>query len=167
MRACLREKQTSERTLVKDLTAGDIMEASVITVDEDMTVQELAELLAKKKISGAPVVDDKNRVVGIVSEGDLVSLDADIHFPHYIQFLDSVIFLESMKKFEERLRKTAATRVKQIMTTDVVSVQKDAPLHEVATLMTDRRINRLPVLDGDVLVGIVTRANLVRSMSAG
>lgn len=150
---------------MNDLTAGDIMESDVITVSADMTVQELAELLSKKKISGAPVVDDQKRVVGIVSESDLVSLDADIHFPHYIQFLDSVIFLESVKKFEERLRKTAATRIKQIMTVDVATAQKDTPLHEVATMMTDRGINRLPVLDGDVLVGIVTRASLVRSMT--
>lgn len=141
------------------------MESDVVTVSEDMTVQELAELLSRKKISGAPVVDNANRVVGIVSEGDLVTLDADIHFPHYIQFLDSVIFVESVKKFEDRLRKTAATRVRQIMTTDVIAVQKDTPLHEVATLMADRHVNRLPVLDGDLLVGIVTRANLVRSMS--
>ncbi|MEK7816820.1 MAG: CBS domain-containing protein [Actinomycetota bacterium] len=119
----------------------------------------------QKNISGAPVVDDQKRVVGIVSESDLVSLDADIHFPHYIQFLDSVIFLESVKKFEERLRKTAATRIGQIMTTDVVTVQKDTPLHEVATMMTDMGVNRLPVLDGDVLAGIVTRASLVRSMT--
>ena len=111
------------------------------------------------------MVDDQKRVVGIVSESDLVSLDADIHFPHYIQFLDSVIFLESVKKFEERLRKTAATRIGQIMTTDVVTVQKDTPLHEVATMMTDMGVNRLPVLDGDVLAGIVTRASLVRSMT--
>ena len=150
---------------MNDLTAGDIMESDVITVSADMTVQELAELLSKKKISGAPVVDDQKRVVGIVSESDLVSLDADIHFPHYIQFLDSVIFLESVKKFEERLRKTAATRIGQIMTTDVVTVQKDTPLHEVATMMTDMGVNRLPVLDGDVLAGIVTRASLVRSMT--
>lgn len=148
-----------------DITASDIMETDVITIREDASVQQLAEMLAERKISGVPVIDDDRRIVGVVSEGDLVALDADIHFPHYIQFLDSVIFLESMKKFEERLRKTAATRVDQIMTTDVVTVQKDAPLHEVATLMTERQVNRLPVVDGDVLVGIITRANVVKAMS--
>jgi CBS domain-containing protein len=150
---------------VDELTAADIMQTNVVTVRSDASVQELAELLARKKISGVPVVDDENRVVGVVSEGDLVALDADIHFPHYIQFLDSVIFLESMKKFDERLRKAAAAEVGQIMTTDVETVQKNTSIEEAATLMTDKGINRLPVVDGDVLVGIVTRADLVKAMA--
>lgn len=147
------------------LTAADIMQKNVVTVNEDATMQELAELLSKNRISGVPVVDDNNRVVGIATEGDLVTIDADIHFPHYIQFLDSVIFLESVKKFDERLRKAAAYRVREIMTTEVVTVQQDEPVESIATLMTDKEINRVPVLDGDVLVGIVTRADLVRAMS--
>jgi len=150
---------------LKDLTAADIMKKNVVTVRKDTTVEDLAKLLSKHKISGAPVVNDDNQIVGIVSEEDLVSLDADIHFPHYFQFLDSVIFLESTKKFEERVRKAAATAVADIMITDVITVQKDTPAHEVATVMTDRKVNRLPVLDRDVLVGIITRADLVRAIS--
>lgn len=141
------------------------MVKDVITIEEDASVQELAELLSRERISGVPVVDSQRRVVGIVSEGDLVSVDADIHFPHYIQFLDSVIFLESMKKFDERIRKAAAIEVGQIMTTDVITVQVDTPVSELATIMTDKEINRLPVLDGDVLAGIATRADVVRSMA--
>lgn len=141
------------------------MQKDVVTVKEEATMQELAELLSINRISGVPVVDGENRVVGIATEGDLVAIDADIHFPHYIQFLDSVIFLESVKKFDERLRKAAAYRVREIMSTEVVSVQQDEKLEKVATLMTDNEINRLPVLDGDVLVGIVTRADVVRAMS--
>ena len=152
---------------MKDLTAADIMQPNVVTVKEDTSVRELAELLSKKKISGAPVVDDQNRVVGIVSEGDLVLQDADIHFPHYIELLGNIIYLESVKKYEERLRKVAAASVSEIMTTDVISVQKGASVHEVATLMTDKKVNRLPVLDGNILVGIVTRADLVRAVSKG
>jgi CBS domain-containing protein len=144
-----------------ELTVSDIMQKDVVTINGDASVQELV----KKKVSGVPVVDDRKRVIGIVTEGDLVSLDADIHFPHYIQFLDSVIFLESMKKFDERIRKAAAALVSQIMTTDVITVQLDTPISKAATLMTDRRINRLPVVDGDVLVGIITRADLVRAMA--
>lgn len=152
---------------MNDLTAADIMRSPVFTVKEDDSVQELAALLAKKKISGAPVLNNQNRVVGIVSEGDLVSQDADIHFPHYIELLGNIIYLESVKKYEERLEKAAASSVRDIMTTDVVTVQKDSELHEIATLMTERQVNRLPVLDGDVLIGIITRADVVRAMSKG
>lgn len=148
---------------MEDLTAAEIMQPEVITINEDATVQELAKLLAKKKISGAPVVDDLNRVVGIVSEGDLVSIDADIHFPHYIELLGNIIYLESIKKYEERLEKAAAGEVRDIMTTDVLTVQNDTPLSEVATLMIDKQVNRVPVVDGDVLVGIITRADIVRA----
>lgn len=150
---------------MEHLTAADIMRANVITIKADATVQELADLLAKKKISGMPVVDDQNHVVGIVSEGDLVSLDADIHFPHYIELLGNIIYLESVKKYEERLRKAAAVQVRDLMTTDVISVQKDARLNEIATLMTDKQVNRLPVLDGEVLVGIIARADVVRAIA--
>jgi CBS domain-containing protein len=152
---------------LNDITAADIMTAKVVTIREDATVDELAKLLAKHKISGVPVVDAQNLVVGMVTEGDLVELDADIHFPRYISFLDGVIFLESMKKFDQRLRRAVATSVKDIMTTSVITVQKDAPLHEIATLMAEKQVNRLPVLEGDVLVGIVTRADVVRAMAKG
>lgn len=155
----------SESIDLSGLTAGDIMQKDVVTIREEATMQELAELLSVNRISGVPVIDEMNRVVGIATEGDLVAIDAEIHFPHYIQFLDSVIFLESVKKFDERLRKAAAYRVREIMTTEVVSVQQDEKLEKVATLMTDNEINRLPVLNGDVLVGIVTRADVVRAMS--
>ncbi|MHB0866281.1 MAG: CBS domain-containing protein [Thermoleophilia bacterium] len=148
---------------MEDLTAADIMQPEVITISEDATVQELAKLLARKKISGAPVVDDQHRVVGIVSEGDLVAIDADIHFPHYIELLGNIIYLESIKKYEERLEKAAAGEVRDIMTTDVLTVQKEAPLSQVATLMIDKQVNRVPVVDGDVLVGIITRADIVRA----
>jgi len=150
---------------MEDLTAADIMQPKVVTVTEAATVQELAELLSKKRISGAPVIDDQNRVVGIVSEGDLVSIDADIHYPHFIDLLGNIVYLESVKKYEERLEKAAATSVADIMTTDVVTVQKNAPVHEIATLMTEKQVNRLPVVDGDILVGIVTRADVVRALS--
>ena len=81
------------------------MERDVVTVRPDMAVKEFAELLREKTIGGMPVVDEEGRLVGIVTEGDLMALDADLHFPHYIQFLDSVIYLESARKFEERLKK--------------------------------------------------------------
>lgn len=156
-----------ERKPLEEITAAEIMVSDVITIKEDASVQQLAELMAKKQISGVPVVDDQNRVVGIVTEGDMVEMDADIHFPHYIQFLDSVIFLESMKKFNQRLRHVAATSVRDIMTTEVHTIGKDTPLHKIATIMSDKNVNRLPVVDGDILVGIVTRADVVRAMSRG
>ena len=152
-----------------DLRVKDIMQKEVITVRPDTTVRELADLLAQNKISGVPVVNEEGAVVGMVSEADLIVQDADLHFPYYIQFLDSVIYLQSFHKFEERFRKAFATKVGDIMSREVVAVSPDASVREAATLMTDRNVNRLPVTEsgksGARLVGIVTRADIVRAIA--
>ena len=141
---------------------ADVMERDVVTVRPDMGVKEFAELLREKKIGGTPVVDEEGRLVGIVTEGDLMALDADLHFPHYIQFLDSLIYLESTKKFEERLKKAVAATVADIMTDDVKTVRPDDPVRKVATLMTDHRFDRVPVEEGGRVVGIVTRHDVLK-----
>lgn len=148
-----------------ELTVRDIMQTDVVTVGPDMTVRELATVLADNKISGVPVVDDRGRVVGMVSEADVILQDADFHFPYYIQFLEGVIYLQSMAKFEERFRKAFGTKVSEVMSTEVVGISPEASVHDAATRMTDRRVNRLPVLEGGRLVGIVTRGDIVQAIA--
>lgn len=148
-----------------ELKVREIMTAPVITVTPDTTVRELADILAKNKISGVPVVDAQDRVLGMVSEADIILQDADLHFPYYIQFLESVIYLQSVHKFEERFRKAFGSKVSEIMTEDVVSVTADESVREVATLMADRNVNRLPVTESGRLVGIVTRGDIVRAIA--
>lgn len=149
----------------EELRVRDIMKAEVITVGEDATVKELAQLFEKHGVSGAPVVDEQNRVIGMVTEGDLVALDADLHFPLYIQFLDSLIYLQSMHKFEERLRKAVGAYVRDVMTRDVFTVTPDSTVRQVATIMSRHKINRVPVVDDQgVLVGIVGRHEVLASI---
>ena len=147
------------------LTVREIMTTAVITVKPETTVRELADILAKNKISGVPVADDKGRVLGMVSEADIILQDADLHFPYYIQFLESVIYLQSVHKFEERFRKQIGSKVSEIMTEEVVSVTPEQTVREVATLMADRNVNRLPVTEKGRLVGIVTRGDIVRAIA--
>jgi CBS domain-containing protein len=148
------------------LTARDIMQAEVVTIGPDATVQELADLLSTNKISGVPVIDDDGALVGVVTEGDIIVQDAGLHFPHYIQFLDSTIYLESVKKFEERFRRTFGTKVADVMSSEVVSVSPDASIYDVATLMADSDVNRVPVLEEGRLVGIITRADVVKAIAS-
>jgi CBS domain-containing protein len=150
---------------VDQLTVREIMTTAVITAKSDTTVRELADILAKNKISGVPVVDDNGRVLGMVSEADIILQDADLHFPYYIQFLESVIYLQSVHKFEERFRKQIGSKVSEIMTEEVVSVMPEQTVREVATLMADRNVNRLPVTENGRLVGIVTRGDIVRAIA--
>ncbi|MBC7293004.1 MAG: CBS domain-containing protein [Thermoleophilia bacterium] len=143
----------------------DIMQSEVITVGPDTTVRELADILAKYKISGVPVVDPDGRVLGMVSEADIILQDADLHFPYYIQFLDSVIYLQSFHRFEERFRKAFGTKVSDVMTKEVITVSPDASIHDAATLMADHKVNRLPVVEEGRLIGIVTRGDIVRAIA--
>jgi CBS domain-containing protein len=150
---------------VDELKVREIMTSPVITVKPETTVRELADILAQNKISGVPVVDAEDRMLGMVSEADVIVQDADLHFPYYIQFLESVIYLQSVHKFEERFRKAFGSKVSEIMTEDVVSVAPDQTVREVATLMADRNVNRVPVAEDGRLVGIVTRGDIVRAIA--
>jgi CBS domain-containing protein len=143
---------------------ADVMVTDVVTVKPEMTVQEFAQLLREKHIGGAPVVNDKDELVGMVSEGDLMSLDADLHFPHYIQFLDSLIYLESTKKFEERLKKAIAATVGDIMTRSVFSVRRNDLVRKAATLMVDHGFDRVPVEEDGKVVGIVGRHEVLQAL---
>lgn len=148
-----------------ELTVRDIMQARVVTVSPTTTVRELAATLAEHKISGVPVVDKQGAVVGMVSEADVILQDADFHFPYYIQFLESIIYLQSMAKFEERFRKTFGTKVSEVMSKEVVEIAPDASVYDAATMMADNKVNRLPVVDDEKLVGIVTRGDIVRAIA--
>jgi CBS domain-containing protein len=143
----------------------DIMKTDVVTIGPEATVKDLAHLLAEHHLGGAPVVDTDGQLVGIVTEGDLVAMDTDLHFPFYIQFLDSFIYLESRKKFEERLRRTVGAFVKDVMTDEVHTVHPEDSVRQVAALMTEHRINRIPVVDADgKLVGIVGRHEVLMAI---
>lgn len=149
-----------------ELRVRDIMQADVVTVSPEATVRELAGVLAKHKISGVPVVDEEGHVLGMVSEADVILQDAEFHFPYYIQFLESVIYLQSVAKFEERFRKAFGTKVSDVMSREVVDISPAASIHDAATLMADHKVNRLPVVEGGRLVGIVTRGDIVRAIAA-
>jgi CBS domain-containing protein len=147
------------------LLAKNIMTKKVITIKKDASVKELSELLVKNKISGVPVVDEKGSLIGMATEGDLIIQDADLHFPRYFKLLDSIIYLESLNKFKRNLKKYLGTKVEDVMTSKVKTVNTGTPVSEVANIMIRNNINRVPVLDKKgVLAGIITRADIVKSM---
>ncbi len=149
-----------------ELKAKDIMKKKVITINMDASIEELSELLVKNKISGVPVLDKNGKLVGIATEGDLIVRDADLHFPRYFKLLGSIIYLESLNKFQKNLKKYLGTKVEDVMTAKVRAVKEDAPLNEIANLMIKYNINRVPVLGKkEDLVGIITRADIVKTMA--
>ncbi|MCL5070522.1 MAG: CBS domain-containing protein [Actinobacteria bacterium] len=148
-----------------DLTAKEIMNKKVITIRKNASIKELSELLVDNKISGVPVLDENGSLAGIVSEGDIIVQNSDLHFPRYFKLLDAIIYLESLNKFKRSLQKHLATKVEDIMTVKVKTVDEETPINEIADIMLDNRVNRLPVMDkNNKLVGIITRADIVKSM---
>jgi CBS domain-containing protein len=146
------------------LTAGDVMTREVITVKRETTIRDLAELFARHRISSAPVVDDSGAMIGIVTETDLVEQDKSLHIPTVISLFDWVIYLESDKKFEKELKKMTGQTVGDIYTEDVVQVSPATSVSDVANLISSRKVNSIPVVDGNRLVGMVARIDLIRTM---
>ena len=145
-------------------TAKDIMTEEVITIDPGTSVEEAAELMSQYNVSGLPVLEN-GKLVGIVTEKDLIIKDKKLHFPEYINLIGGIIYLESYKKFQEEFKKYIAVKVNDLMTKHVETINPDTPVSEIAELMSREEVNRLPVLDGDELVGIVTRGDLIKNMS--
>lgn len=146
--------------------AGHIMTKEVITVKPADEVEKAARLLLEHKISGLPVVDEENRVVGMISEGDLVIREKEVKAPAFSEVLGGVIFLESQKRFFEELKKTIALTVEELMSRRIFTVDEEATLEEVATIMSKKGVNRVPVVDGDNrLLGIITRQDIIRQLT--
>jgi len=147
------------------LRVKDIMTKDVVTVTAGTTVMELAKIFAERHLSSLPVIDEGGALIGIVTETDLVEQDKNLHIPTVISIFDWVIYLESDKKFEKELKKMTGRTVGDIFSNDVVTVSPDTSIADVADLLSSRKINALPVVEGNRLVGIVSRIDLIRSMA--
>jgi CBS-domain-containing membrane protein len=146
------------------LNATDIMTKDVITVKNETTIEELARLLIDHKISGVPVLDDDNKMIGIVTENDLIKKNKRFHIPTIVRLFDAYFLLDS-GKVEDEIKKMVATTVGEIYTKKVLSISEDTTLEEIATIMAEKHIHLLPVLRDDEVVGIVGKADVVRSMT--
>jgi len=150
---------------MKNILAGDIMNKDILPVKPDMTVKDLAKYLLDHQISGAPVLDDKNNLVGIVTEGDLIFRDANVHLPTVVTLFDSIIYLESPHKYEHELQKIIGGKVEDIMSKELLTISPQTNLQEMATIMHEKKRHLLPVMDQGQLVGIVGKADLVRAIA--
>ena len=147
-------------------TVADIMERDVVVAAPDDDVESLIRLLREHDLPGVPVTDDQ-RLVGIVTESDLVlrAEDSEVHLPHYIELFGGVVFLEPLQHLEEKIRKAFATKVRDMMTTDVESISAEASVEEAARLISRSGHHRLPVTAGDRLGGVVTRVDCLAALS--
>ena len=145
------------------------MDTDPVTATPDEGVESVVAKMRDNELPGVPVVDDGGRCVGIITESDLVIRDeqADLHLPHYIQIMGGIVWLEPLRKFEERIRKALASTASEMMTSDgLVTVAPDAPAEEAGRLIAAEGHNRLPVVDSDGrLVGVVTRVDVLGALA--
>src|SRR3954454_3536172 len=148
-------------------TVREIMDTDVHAVTPDDDVERVVRLLREHDLPGLPVIDDEGRPVGIVTEADLVLADeqGDLHLPHYIELFGGAIFLPpQLSRFEERLRKAVASKVRDMMTADPVTITAGASVEDAARVIATRRHNRLPVVEDGRLVGVVTRLDVLEAL---
>jgi CBS domain-containing protein len=149
-----------EQQDIRDLRVAEISHSEWPTLGPEETVEGAIKLFAESGISGAPVVED-GRLVGIVTEGDLIFRDADIRAPGFLDILGGLIPLGSWDEYRKEALKSAGVTVDEVMTRELITISPDASLAEASTVMADQRVKILPVAEGDALQGVITRMDIL------
>ncbi len=150
------------------LTVRDIMETDVPTVYPDDSIERVLQTMREHELPGIPVVNEGERCQGIITESDLVMSGEghDLHLPHYFELFGGIVFLESTKHFDERLRKAMGSTAADVMTENPVTISPDATVSEAARTIARTKHNRLPVVEHGRLVGVVTRVDVLDALTA-
>jgi CBS domain-containing protein len=145
----------------------EYMDDDPLTVRPDTKAEDVAKLLGEHELHGVPVVNEAGRPVGIVTENDLVLADeeGDLHIPHYVELFGGLVFLESARGFERRLKKAMATTAADLMTSDPTTIGPDEDVHAAGKVISSSGHNRLPVVEHGRLVGVITRADVLRALT--
>jgi CBS domain-containing protein len=148
-------------------TVADIMDREPATVSPSTDVSSLIRLLREHELPGVPVVQEDGTLVRIVTESDLVLRgdDSSLHLPHYLEIFGGIVFLEPLQHLEDKLRKAFATKVEEMMTADVDTIRPEASVHEAAQLISRTGHNRIPVVEGTKLIGVVTRVDALDGLT--
>ncbi len=145
---------------IRELRVAEIAHEEWPILGPDDTVESAIKLFAESGISGAPVVED-GRLVGIVTEGDLIFRDADIKAPGFLDILGGLIPLGSWDEYRKEALKSAGVTVDEVMTRELITISPDASLAEASTIMADKRVKILPVAEDDILHSVITRMDIL------
>lgn len=143
----------------------EIMTSKVIALTPHMSIIDAAKILMDNEINGAPVLGKEGILVGILCRDDLISQQKKLHLPSYFVLLDSIIPVISTKHIEKEMSKITATNVEHAMTIKPVTVTPDTDIDVVASLMVDKKIHTIPVIDSNgILVGIVGKEDMLKTL---
>jgi len=146
------------------LTAKEIMTRNVRSVALGTSIEDLARLFEETRYNALPVVDADGKLVGVVSQNDLIERDKPLHIPTVISIFDWVLYLESEQKFIDDVKRMAARTVDEVYSTNVETCTPDTPVSNLAALMSTKKAYLIPVIDDDKMIGVVARLDIIRSM---
>lgn len=146
------------------MLARDIMVRNVIKVSTEAKIVDVVRLLAEHHIGALPVVNDRNEVVGIITDGDIVAR-IRTNRPLVIDALASIFVFADTEELSEKAQSLLSLPVTEVMTRRVVTVAEETDLGMVATVMTERRLKRVPVVRGRTLVGIICRGDIIKALA--
>src|SRR5665647_821845 len=146
------------------MKARDVMVSPAITVNPSASVREVAKIFLERRISAVPVVDEQGKLIGIVSEGDLMHRAEAGTERKRSWWLQGFIGDETLAA---EYVKAHARKVTDVMTRRVITASPDSPLHEIASLLENNSIKRVPIVKDGQVVGIVSRANLIQAVASG
>ena len=149
----------------RDTPVAQYMTTEVLSFTPSDNVQEAMQAMVDRGVDGAPVVDESGVVVGMLTTGDLIVQESQLHFPTVISFLGATLERPSAKKhFDEDIRRALGATVGEVMSEDPRTIAEDETLEAAATVMHDHDVSRLPVVRGGLLVGIIARSDIVRAI---
>ena len=147
-------------------TVADVMTSNPICVTPDTPLQEAVELLAENRIGGLPVLDGDGKLVGMLSESDLMQRESGVSPRPFVMFLDLAIYLKNPRAYDKELHKVFGQTVGDVMSDRPLSISTDVSLPDAAKKLAAKNVNSLLVTEGDAkLMGIVTRGDVVRAMA--
>ncbi|MCL5124134.1 MAG: CBS domain-containing protein [Deltaproteobacteria bacterium] len=144
--------------------ASDIMTRDVVTVTIETSIRELAQKLLQRSINGVPVIDEEKRVIGVVCESDLVEFNKPLHIPTVFVILDSIIPMENPWRLHKDLKRIAATKVGDIYSHPATTVDPETDVSEIARIMSEHKYYTIPVVDNELLVGVIGKVDIVKSL---
>ena len=148
------------------LKAEDLMTREVITVTPQTEVTQIAALLLEKRLNGVPVVDPEGGLVGIICQSDLIAEQKKLPIPSVFTILDAFIPIYAPGKTEKEMQKIAAIKASDAMTTDPVTVGPETGIDEIASIMVNRSIHTIPVVERGKLVGVIGKEDILRTLVA-
>ena len=146
------------------LKARDIMTTDVVSVSPQTSLKDVAQRFVETRYSNMPVIDADGKLFGVISETDLVEQQKPLHIPTVMALFDWVFYLDSEKRFKEEVDRMTAQTVGELCRRNPVTCGPDASVGEIAALMSKHKAHLIPVMEGEKIVGVVARLDLIRAV---